>query len=247
MTSTQLQLLHMLPDPQRLTAWAGRHRLLDASGDLGYAFHGLLRAGFGERAPRVFRYLDSQQGLLAYSGLTASELHQTLALAPPEIALILGLGLDQRQGGLRIRPFPTEWRDGQVLGFEVKVRPVIRESKTGKERDAFLVAVEKQPDATLERVDVYRNWLANQFARNGAAQLLDCALEQFRLLDVLRRTQSSSEGQIRRPHRVNGPDAVLSGQLRVQESAAFAQMLARGVGRHRAFGYGFLMLRPSRR
>jgi CRISPR system Cascade subunit CasE len=31
----------------------------------------------------------------------------------------------------------------------------------------------------------------------------------------------------------------------VADPAAFAQLLARGVGRHRAFGLGMLLLRPS--
>ena len=49
MSSESLYLLHTQPDPQRLAAWAARHRLLDKEGDLGYALHALLHAAFGEQ------------------------------------------------------------------------------------------------------------------------------------------------------------------------------------------------------
>jgi CRISPR system Cascade subunit CasE len=45
---------------------------------------------------------------------------------------------------------------------------------------------------------------------------------------------------------VSGPDAVLAGQLRVTDPKAFTQLLASGVGRHRAFGFGLLLLRSAR-
>ena len=38
----------------------------------------------------------------------------------------------------------------------------------------------------------------------------------------------------------------MQGILTVTDSAAFAALLARGVGRHRAYGYGMLLLRPAR-
>jgi CRISPR system Cascade subunit CasE len=41
-----------------------------------------------------------------------------------------------------------------------------------------------------------------------------------------------------------GPDAVMRGNLIVSDPAAFAQLLARGIGRHRAYGFGMLLLRP---
>ncbi|MEE8524028.1 MAG: type I-E CRISPR-associated protein Cas6/Cse3/CasE [Thermoanaerobaculia bacterium] len=40
------------------------------------------------------------------------------------------------------------------------------------------------------------------------------------------------------------PDALLTGTLEVTDPDAFATLLARGVGRHRAFGFGMLLLRP---
>ena len=118
MSSEALYLLHTQPDPQRLAAWAARHRLLDPQGDLGYALHALLHAAFGEHAPQPFRYLDAAQGLLAYTHLSPVELAQCAALAEPEVAAALGLGQTLHHTGLSARPFPTQWAAGHVLGFE---------------------------------------------------------------------------------------------------------------------------------
>jgi CRISPR system Cascade subunit CasE len=38
---------------------------------------------------------------------------------------------------------------------------------------------------------------------------------------------------------------VFSGLLQVEDAAAFTALLARGIGRHRAFGFGMLLLKPA--
>jgi CRISPR system Cascade subunit CasE len=246
MSSEPLYLMHTQPDPQRLAAWAARHRLLDKEGDLGYALHALLRAAFCEQAPQPFRYLDAEQGLLAYTRLDTTELAQRAALADPDAAAALGLGQTSRHGGMSVRPFPTQWAVGHALGFEVRVRPIIREGKTGRERDAFLAAIEKAADQRLDRSQVYVQWLRDLLARQGGAELIDASMTRYQLLGVTRRSQKSNADDVRRSRLVGGPDAVLAGQLRVTDPQAFAQLLAQGVGRHRAFGFGLLLLRPAR-
>lgn len=246
--NADLNLMHLQPDPRRLAVWAARHRLLDRSGDLGYAFHGLLQAALGAAAPTVYRYLDADQGLLAYTRAGPEELMQAAALAPPDAAAALGLGATQSRGGLNVRPFPTTWRSGQVLGFECRVRPVIREAKTGHERDAFLAAVQKSENADLERAQVYASWLIDHFARQTGAEILDVQMTSFKLLDVMRRTQKTADGGgERRPRSVGGPDVVLTGHLRVTEPDGFTALIGRGIGRHRAFGFGMLLLKPPLR
>jgi CRISPR system Cascade subunit CasE len=47
--------------------------------------------------------------------------------------------------------------------------------------------------------------------------------------------------------RIEGPDAVVHGTLTITDPTAFAALLARGVGRHRSYGYGMLLLRPPQR
>jgi len=43
---------------------------------------------------------------------------------------------------------------------------------------------------------------------------------------------------------VERPDALFTGELTIRDAEAFARLLARGIGRHRAFGFGMLLLRP---
>lgn len=246
MSSESLYLLHTQPDPQRLAAWAARHRLLDKEGDLGYALHALLHAAFGEQAPQPFRYLDAEQGLLAYTCLAATGLAQLVALAEPEVAAALGLGRTHQHGGMNVRIFPTQWAVGHTLAFDVRVRPIIREGKTGRERDAFLAAAEKAPGNSLDRSEVYMQWLRDLLARQGGAELIHARMTRYQQLGVTRRSQKGSAEDMRHSRLVGGPDAVLAGQLRVTNSQAFAQLIANGLGRHRAFGFGLLLLRPAR-
>jgi CRISPR system Cascade subunit CasE len=245
MSSSALNLLHTQPDPQRLTTWAARHRLLDAQGDLGYALHALLHAAFGEHAPQPFRYLDAEQGLLAYTSLNAAELTQCAALADIDVAAALGLGRTPHHAGFSVRPFPTLWAAGHELAFEVRVRPIIREGKTARERDAFLAAVERAGGSAIDRSEVYVQWLRELLARQGGAEVIDARVTRYQLLGVTRKTQVTGSDDGRRGHVVSGPDAVLMGRLRVADPRAFAHLLSHGVGRHRAFGFGLLLLHSA--
>ena len=258
--SEPLFLLHCQPDPRRLIGWAAQRRLLGANSgdpDLGYALHALLHAVFAPAAPQPFTYDD--QGLLAYTPLSPERMAQTVALADPLAADALGLSASAHSPGYRLRGFPTQWQAGQVLGFTVRVRPIEREGKTGSERDAFLGAALAAPGQPLSREVVYAAWLAAQLGPRahdggnehqpwqGGADLIEARLTRFALTPVLRRSQAGAGAACERhAHRVTGPDATLSGHLRVRDSAAFAALLARGVGRHRAFGFGMLRLLPAR-
>lgn len=89
-----------------------------------------------------------------------------------------------------------------------------------------------------DRERVYSEWLARELSRGGAAQLEGGAkLETFRRSLVYRK--GAKNGRL--PER---PDAVMVGQLRILDDQAFRTLLTRGVGRHRSFGFGMLLLRP---
>lgn len=235
------QLLRLQPEAKALAVWATRHGVLSPDGDYGYALHGLLSAAFGEQAPKQFRYMGNKQGLLAYTLESLETLRLHASLATPDVARALGLN------ALDARPFPITWKNGQTLGFEVRVRPVIR-AKEGRERDAFLHAIEAIPaaegDGIAQRGIIYGDWLVKQFAVDEAAQIVQTQMEEFRLTRVLRKASTGENGK-RKSYAVTGPDAVFKGQLQVGNPDAFVRLLARGVGRHRAFGFGMLLLKPA--
>lgn len=234
------QLLRLQPDTKALAIWATRHGVLSPDGDYGYALHGLLTAVFGEQAPKPFRYMGNKQGLLAYTLENLEILQLHASLATPDIARALGLN------ELDARPFPSVWKEGQLLDFEVRVRPVIR-AKDGRERDAFLHAVDAIPaveiDGIPQRTLIYSDWLDKQFSIDRAAKIIQAQMENFRLTRVLRKANIDENGK-RKAHVVTGPDAVFKGKLQVGNPDAFARLLVRGVGRHRTFGFGMLLLKP---
>jgi CRISPR system Cascade subunit CasE len=249
--------MHCQPDLRRLTVWAARHGLHSPQGDLGYALHALLAAAFGDAAPQPFAYQGDTGGLLGYSRLSGDELAERASLAAPDVAGALGLDAGPYGSGLSARMYPQHWRDGAVLGFELRVRPVLRQQ--GRERDVFLVAVEhaealaksaapSAPRSNPQREAVYLRWLSEQFTVNRAARVLDARVTRFQLNDVLRRTQSNEDGAGgRKCRQVGGPDAVFGGHLQIDDPVAFGALVARGVGRHRAFGFGMLLLKPPAR
>ncbi|KND59375.1 CRISPR-associated protein, Cse3 family [Candidatus Burkholderia verschuerenii] len=243
---SKFNLMHCQPDPRMFTQWAARRGWLGPGGNIGYAMHVALHEAFGERAPRPFYYRDARAGLLAYAQCRADELREAASLANPDLAAALGLDCGPRSPGLNVRSFPMQWSAGRALGFEVRVRPV-RRDRDGREHDALHFAIErKQNDDRLNREEVYRQWLEREFTASGAAKLVATRMTRFHLTGVLRRTQADGKsGAMRRAETVFGLDAVFSGQLTVDDPDAFALLLKRGVGRHRSFGFGMLLLRPA--
>ena len=231
-----LHMVQLAPDIARLMRWAATEGLLPARGeaDLGYALHAALAAAFGEMAPKPFA-LDVRRRatLLGYAPHDGAAMRARAAsFAAPEVHGLLGV---ER---LADKAMPERFAAGRRLGFGVRARPTLRTDRDGDrdrtaEKDAFLVA---PPDSN--RGEVYAAWLAAQLAAGGAGAVR-VALDRFRLTRVQRR---GADRAFRRPL---GPDADFSGVLEVIDPQAFAGLLARGVGRHRAFGFGMLLLRPA--
>src|SRR5262249_20747204 len=111
----------------------------------------------------------------------------------------------------------------------------------------------------LERNAVYRDWLA---ARLGATARLvpgSFKIESMRRSMLLRRgrPRGASDGRdlmgvgsMKKEvagQQGGSPDAIVSGTFVVESPLEFTRLLARGVGRHRAFGFGMLLLRPPPR
>lgn len=241
--------LHLVEIPlmlKRLHQWAARRESgLRGDFDEGRALHHLLGEAFGPGALQPFRLLVAPRGkqgtLYAYSEYTAEALRSVAGsvAGPAEIDTLPLARLRSCS-----RP-PETWREGQRLGFDLRARPVVRllralegpEGRFGKgaEVDAFLPQALRDGE-TCSREDVYLDWLEARL--QGTAKL---ERESTRLV-AFRRCRVQRGGR-----RIEGPDAVFHGTLSVQDPAGFARLLACGVGRHRAYGYGMLLLRPPQR
>ena len=256
----KLHLIHAPLDMRAFNHWAG-HRGLIRRGtfDVGYAFHVLLSAMFGKGVLQPFRLYASESrrsaALYGYTDVDVAELRTMAATVAPPDCLVM---LDPAR--MRSKQMPTHYERGRRLGFDLRLRPVRRLRRAladsqlgsslpeGSEVDAFrLELIRKFPSGWCEpdlpsgkkagvtRESVYFQWLAERFG--DAAAVDQCKLVSFRRTRAVR-------GEKRGPE---GPDAVLHGTLTVSAEDAFTRMLCNGVGRHRAYGYGMLLLRPPRR
>jgi CRISPR system Cascade subunit CasE len=239
-----LHMIKLVPDVPQLIRWADRQRLLDRTheDDLGYALHAVLHAAFGDLAPRPFSLVTERvrsPELLGYTTHNTDALRDhVLSFADPEIPNVIGLP------SLAGKPMPDGFVIGRRLGFIVRARPTVRTDRDGDrtrvvERDAYR---EPLPDAAnadgSTRGEVYQAWLTTRLEAGGAA-VERLMLERFCRSFTLRRDKS------RRLRAIEGPDASFSGVLVVKDPAKVADLLAHGVGRHAAFGYGMLLLRPA--
>jgi len=233
----------ILQDPLALQRLAREMRLPDHPFDPDYVLHSLLTelAGRGRLKPFVEDPRFRGQGVLAYSALNQEKLRtHAQAVAPPEV--YRSVDWERSQG----KPLPERWPAGERLGFRVRVCPVIRGpsghgrdgTKTQKNRpevDAYLARCWREEESP-GREAVYWEWLDSELGRYGACTLEEGRMTGFRLKRVLRRNgQRQSQGLTR-------PDALFNGVLRIADSEGFNRLLTRGLGRHRGFGFGMLLL-----
>jgi CRISPR system Cascade subunit CasE len=107
--------------------------------------------------------------------------------------------------------------------------------------------------AAPEREAVYRDWLAARFA--NAVHLEAVRLTALRDARLWRRGEPRPGApglMYKRPRprfrdraAIGRREAVFEGTLQVIDAAGFHALLARGIGRHRAFGFGMLLLRAA--
>ena len=252
-----LQMVRAEVKAPEFRRWMGVRRLQDPD----HAMHCLLTECFGDLAPKPFRLIlgrDAPTGVLyGYGSADANALRETSAMCadPLQCLIVPADTLDSK-------PMPAEWQPGKRIGFEVRIRPIVRllkdpsirtekppaarqfyegGNRPGTECDVFLWEAMRHPnkgDMELKREQVYAEWLSAKLVRSGGASL---DVEETKLVSF-QRTRSVRKLHARHSE---GPDAVMRGTLTVTDPAAFAALLAKGIGRHRAYGYGMLLLRPA--
>ncbi|MGE0373343.1 MAG: type I-E CRISPR-associated protein Cas6/Cse3/CasE [Gammaproteobacteria bacterium] len=231
-----LHLVRMALFPPQLMAFARRQGLLRHEDEgHGYVLHAWLAAVFGTHAPKPFHWDDRRQQLLGYCGQPAQALlDHAQAFAQPQDWAVL------EPDSLVGKPMPNAWRAGQRVQAEVRVCPVTR--RDDGEKDVFLRAVDRLGDAVPPRGEVYAEWFRRQWGQAVTFDHLE--LLGHSRVRLLRRGRIGAEGgRAARP--VQRPQATFSAVLTVHDGETFGHLLQRGIGRHRAFGYGMVLLRPA--
>ena len=251
-----LFLIRMPVAMDRLARWAGergwiRHRGNATGFDEGRALHHLVNEVFGPGEIHTFRLLVAPRrrigSLYGYCESDGEVLREKGHIqAPPEHLSVLKIDR------LEAKAMPTEWAEGRRIGFDLRVRPVRRlktelgtdkgRFRKGAELDAFLIEALRRHSSDRNgmagdaraRETVYLDWLAERLAPAAELNRKDTCLVHFQRSRISRGTAGPE-----------GPDAAFHGTLKVNDSHLFSSLLARGVGRHRAYGYGMLLLRPA--
>jgi CRISPR system Cascade subunit CasE len=214
-------------------------RTMPRSGDLGYALHQALAGTFGPTAPKPFHLFAEPGGqLVAYSLHGAADLN---GIAEVQRALVPDWELASQAINLRGMQTASlhNWIPGQRYRFTVRARPVCRishanERKLPRECDVFLRAVASKAGHGgdwLDREAVYLSWFREQILER-AAKLLSVRISRMTRTQVYRKGAPS----------VDGPDVTFAGILEIRDAGMFNECVKRGIGRHRAFGFGMLML-----
>jgi CRISPR system Cascade subunit CasE len=272
--SQPLHIVRLILDRRELIRVAARHRL-PRSVDDGYLLHAGLAQLFAkgtEPAKVPFHSFATDDTnpraqtdpdhvcLLAYSSLGEKELND--AMGPSRNALVHTCATI---------PMPMIAR-GTRAKFRTRICPVVRTKQVGdrslrtnkkgrtisREVDAWLVdrfaswqdqpprdesfPFERRGREWSDRERVYASWLARQLAHDDGA-----ILEPGTRMESFERDRIHRSGdlKVQRAGTMQRPNVVLEGILRVTHEDAFRAVLTRGIGRHRAFGFGMLLLKPA--
>lgn len=266
--------LHLIQFHLDASALSRRNASARVADDPGYRVHAAITSLFGTLAPKPFAIVEPHPDRRARSGARWPSDHrwiEVLGYSASDGATLRDLVADfaapadrelLRDQIVYSKSMPT-FASGRRLGFLVKVCPTVRRRQTwpgradgiGAEQDAFLHAVGAAPggaggapeaepaDGVRLRESVYGDWLREAFARAGGVRDVTARMVDFRRQSMFRRGRADDNGD-RKPRRVELPVARFEGTLTVDDAATFAALLARGLGRHRAFGFGMLLLKP---
>jgi CRISPR system Cascade subunit CasE len=268
-----MQTLHLIKlsiDPKAIAQCVEIHGLqLKKETDLGYAMHVYLTSLFGDDAPKPFRVEPRRAELdrvvvLGYATKDASTLRtDAQAFADPRV----WAGVDWEAFVSKPMPsVPTR----RIMGFSVRVCPTIRRgdphvvgSAQGTRWSESSGGVPTHEDDPGAEVDVYlawgqtdgrykglsressyalwmRDWMERTYGKLITIESID--MVGFRLESVTRREPSKGVDR-RKEVTFRKPSALLTGTVQTYDSECFQRFLSHGIGRHRSFGFGMVLLR----
>lgn len=216
-------------DPREFGRFCAARGFAKGDPDEGAALHALLSGVFGKGAFQPFR-LFTPRGeaprLYGVAQADAAALAGTArAVAEPDMLAVLP------PASIRSKPVPQGFAPDTRLGFDLATLPTVRLRATGAEKDAFLASFPEGEAPGEARDAVYGEWLSRRLF--PAAEIEAVRLARFDIRHVRR-------GGTRRAF----PHVVFHGTLVVRDAPAFDAVLRDGVGRHKAYGAGLLILRP---
>ena len=219
-------------DMRNLARWSAA----EGHSDTDRTLHCLVYHTFGsENVPRAFAATaDPEQPkehavLWAYTGMDESELTKIArANQNPITAGIMS------PYAFRTKELPSTWQEGTTLEFKVRTTPTYRPQHSKGEADVHL-----RPNAAETRQQSYCNWLADLLQRKAG---VEAAVHTMRMTKYAQRRVRRQDDQ----NWLTLPDITIEGACTIRDPDLWAPALQFGVGRHKAYGYGMLLVKPIR-
>ena len=228
-TPTQLHLMQARVHLTHLNTWMAERGLSDA----GHALHCLLTETLGAAAPRTFRLMTRRYSnvatLYGYVFQDAGELRQNhQAFASPAQSMAMPDDV------IQTKPMPLKWHPGSEVAFDLRCRPLRRDGN--KEIDAYRKLIQRDPSSSQSRLDAYVGWLDDRMKQRGTASLKHASVEQYQ------QSQTRTSVTNATPYL---PETVMRGVVTITDGERFTDTLAQGIGRHRSYGFGMLLIKPA--
>ena len=222
---TTVHLISTDIDERYYGRWAERPAY--AGTDPSYRIHCLVRETFGpRRILRPFRVVNGRgRCLLGYSPMTADEIRERARAKSAGTTRRKALSVET----LRSIELPS-FQTGDRLSFSVLAVPH-RRSNGVREIDAFRLA---RRDGCASRQDAYVDWLRDRAERSGIVAVETARLVSYDVTPQIRRRRHSHLPITR---------ADITGTLRIRRPDRLGEFMLAGIGRHRAYGYGMMMIR----
>ena len=219
--------------------------------DVGYLIHSWIMQTFGENPFFCFDFNTKNPRstqVLAYTKYNAVELFDLGQKYLGDEFKTATLAVNWQK--FSSKALPNIWPVGHRLQFQTQVCPVVRpRNKEGKQKemDAFLHKISQvSSEIPINRNEVYCDWFQHKMKARSAVSILSCSITKFRLQPMLRKKQLNDNVKKRVSKNLLLPVCNIVGTLEIEDSEAFNLLLQQGTSRHKSFGFGMLLLSPSK-
>lgn len=214
-------------DARGVTEWAKSVNI--PRHDSGYLLHAYMRHFFQDDAPQPF-FAVIKGGIASVEGVMPEYANVSSFTNHPDV-----IACNAKEVAIPLI--------GEAASFRVRLCPVMRNGSSGKEveTDAFLTMLRRAEAAEQtppKRMQVYRQWAAGRFA-----DCLDISKVYVESYDAIRPCRRGAAGHIGAPAAIGWRPVIdVSVVGKVTDAERFANLARHGVGRHKAFGFGYLRL-----
>lgn len=209
--------------------------------DIGYLIHSWIMATFEQNPFHCFHFdvHPRHANILAYSDYSAEDILKNKK--QQEQSVENAINWDTFQSKM----LPEIWPKHTTLQFETSVCPTTRVTDTitkkQQEIDMYLYHKNSGQNKYMLREDIYIDWFQHKI-HTDIAQVSNLEVTKFQVQSMVRKTHTQHPQQSK-SRNISLPICTIQGTITIQDSDKFTTLLTKGIGRHKAFGMGMLLLK----